>query len=366
MKLTKIRILLICCLMLFVVINGCANPPTIIERPVTPSDKTPADLLLQGRLTPYSFMDSQTGQMVSLADGSKMAALRFLSENKVITALKAFHQQLEQRKDIRNRSIMTSGNRGYLTYSGEQLHGFAWTSGVWLFIGEAPNKDQLNSLLSSSRAGGHGTKGADNFILKYFIWIFIAIFALSLPAIYFLMNLIVRWWSVPPNPGVAPVSGRELYNRILSLNDPARPFRIIEDAKSDLVAEWKIVDAKWWGIFHKSGLRKAYRMRLVLDESKREVMALEEMGGIEWMGGAEGLTPKVHFQKTFFRGLIISKYERGRAYGLKSISPLEIGKLYDYRFDVRDVKDPVIATVIEAGWRFRPVLWPWQVRKRRL
>ena len=49
-------------------------------------------------------------------------------------------------------------------------------------------------------------------------------------------------------------------------------------------------------------------------------------------------------------------------YGLKQGS-LEPGKVYDYRFDIREIKGPIMDAVTAAGWRFAPVLWKRQVRR---
>ena len=85
--------------------------------------------------------------------------------------------------------------------------------------------------------------------------------------------------------GVSPVSKMELRERLLALNTPERPFAVREGEDTDLVAEWKIVDASWWGVFAKAGLKKTYRLLLALDEEKNEVRALEEESSIDWQGG---------------------------------------------------------------------------------
>jgi hypothetical protein len=53
---------------------------------------------------------------------------------------------------------------------------------------------------------------------------------------------------------IAPVGKQELMMKLLALNDPSKPYCIMRGDESDLVAEWKIVDATWYGIFNKSRL----------------------------------------------------------------------------------------------------------------
>lgn len=118
------------------------------------------------------------------------------------------------------------------------------------------------------------------------------------------------------------------------------------------------MDASWWGVFAKAGLKKTYRLLLGLDEEKHEVRAFEEEGSIEWQAGA----PAVSYSRRQFRGISLFRYERGVGYGFKKES-LEPGKVYDYRFDSREIKGPITDVVTAAGWRFAPALWKRQVRR---
>jgi hypothetical protein len=54
--------------------------------------------------------------------------------------------------------------------------------------------------------------------------------------------------------------------------------------------------------------------------------------------------------------------ERAVAYGLKSLAPPEVGKIYDYSFDVDEIKGPVIDIVTGGGWRFTQAVLSWQVK----
>jgi hypothetical protein len=77
---------------------------------------------------------------------------------------------------------------------------------------------------------------------------------------------------------------------------------------------------------------------------------------MEW--GAGALTaPTVSYRRQFFRGVALVRYERGVAYGFRTPTGGGFGKVLDYKFDMMELKRPVIETVTAAGWRFRPVLW---------
>jgi len=146
-----------------------------------------------------------------------------------------------------------------------------------------------------------------------------------------------------------------LYDRLLALNDQAKPYSIHEGGGTDLIAEWKIVDASWYGILSKSQLSKAYRARLLLDEARHSVRCYEELGSIDWTAGTDGLTPIVHYRSSFFGGRILFKKEYAVGYGLKKPSPLEAGQVYNYKFDVDEIRGPIIAEVNDVGWEWVPV-----------
>jgi len=154
---------------------------------------------------------------------------------------------------------------------------------------------------------------------------------------------------------IPPVSKQELVNKILALNSSSMPYHIVKGTDTDLVAEWKIVDAQWYGIFNKSGLKSAYRALLQVDESRHTVRCYEELGSIAWTAGLQGLVPAVSFQKSFFGGRILYSKEYAKGYGLKQLSPPEPGKVYNYKFDVNEIRGPIILTTEENGWEWVPV-----------
>ncbi|MCJ7654575.1 MAG: hypothetical protein MUO97_04620 [Dehalococcoidia bacterium] len=152
------------------------------------------------------------------------------------------------------------------------------------------------------------------------------------------------------------VSKETLAKRILALNDTTKPYHVVKGKESDLVAEWKIVDASWYGIFSKNKLSEAYRALLLLDEARRSVRVFEELGSVEWSAGSSGLVPRVHFRKTFVRGRILFRKQWGVGYAIKDKTPLEVGKVYEYKFDVDEIRGPIAAVVKEGGWEWVQVV----------
>jgi len=67
-----------------------------------------------------------------------------------------------------------------------------------------------------------------------------------------------------------------------------------------------------------------------------------------------GLTPSVRYSKSAFGGRILFQKSYGIGYGVKDPKTLEVGKVYEYKFDVNEIREPIIATVKKtAGNGFR-------------
>ena len=163
-----------------------------------------------------------------------------------------------------------------------------------------------------------------------------------------------------PEPGVAPIGRDELAKKIGALSGDKTPFTVKSSDETDLVVEQNIVNAKWYEIFAKAGLKKTYRILLLLDDSAKEVRVLEEMGELSWKAGV----PTASFSAEFFRGRTLAQKEFGTAYAFKEKSPASFGKVYEYSFDVNDVKGPLIETITSSGWSYVPVTTKGKVKRK--
>lgn len=146
------------------------------------------------------------------------------------------------------------------------------------------------------------------------------------------------------------IGKEDLKQKLLALNSPDLPYKIRPAEQTDLIAEWKIVDAKWYSLFAKGRLSKTYRAYIVLDERLKTVRYCEESGTVSWSAGAEGLNPNIGFQKSFFKGRILFQKSWGVQYGIKQ--DLSVGKVYDYKFDIRGIREPLLKVIEESGWEF--------------
>jgi hypothetical protein len=143
--------------------------------------------------------------------------------------------------------------------------------------------------------------------------------------------------------------------KILSLNDDSKPYHIIKGDISDIIAEWRIADANWWGIFNKNHFDKSYHAYLLLDEPRHSVRCFEELGSVSWSAGTAGFTPMVHYNRSSFSGRVLYQKEYAVQYGIKDLNQPQAGKVYDYKFDVDEIRKPIIEMVNRNGWEWVPV-----------
>jgi hypothetical protein len=153
-----------------------------------------------------------------------------------------------------------------------------------------------------------------------------------------------------PKAGVMRQTPADLRVALLSINRDSAPF-IIRDGKADgvdLVAEWKIFDARWYEVFAKAGLQKAFRVLLNFDQASGEVRALDQEWQVEWRAGV----PQLTLSAEAFRG---RKWEVSFESVTAFREDLTYGKVYEYAFKSSEIKKPLQAAVLAAGWGWKSV-----------
>jgi hypothetical protein len=176
---------------------------------------------------------------------------------------------------------------------------------------------------------------------------------------FFLVWLALLFWggswagSLVPSPDLAPVPAEALRARLLAVNDLGLPFRVREERPGGrLVAEWRIADARWLGLTEVGGLTKSHQIYLELDPRTHKVRAQDRDRTISWSGGVA----RLGWSWSFFRGINFFQYERGIAVGLFFKDGRWTTTAYDYRFQLAEMKNPLIQAVVESGWTFAPVV----------
>ncbi|MDQ0322893.1 hypothetical protein QO002_005099 [Pararhizobium capsulatum DSM 1112] len=154
----------------------------------------------------------------------------------------------------------------------------------------------------------------------------------------------------PAPKGVNRQSTTALRKNFIAINRKTAPFTI-RDGKPegvDLVAEWKIVDARWYELFAKAGLQRVFKVLMKLDASNCEVRAVDQEWSVEWRAGI----PTLALSASAFRG---RRWEKSFDMTFAFKEDLSYGKVYEYRFDTAEIKTPLIDAAHRAGWGWRGV-----------
>jgi len=154
----------------------------------------------------------------------------------------------------------------------------------------------------------------------------------------------------PPAPTGLDASVQVVYDRIMALNRPTAPYQIIDGKAQnvDLIAEWKIVDARWYEVFAKANLTKVFRIQMKLDPARRQVRAQDQELNVSWKAGV----PNLSFDASFFRGQK-SSISFGTGYAFtENLAP---GQVYKYKFNTNELKKPIQDAIASCGWTYKGV-----------
>ena len=153
-----------------------------------------------------------------------------------------------------------------------------------------------------------------------------------------------------PDKNMPVLSADEVRQRLLTLNRETAPYQIIDGTSHnvDLIAEWKIVDAKWYELFAKANLTKVFRIYMKFDAAKHQVRGKDEEFTVEWRAGV----PSLSIAASKFQGQVTS-VEFGAAYAFTE--ELKPGVVYNYRFSTGEIKKPIQEAVAACGWDYKGV-----------
>lgn len=155
-----------------------------------------------------------------------------------------------------------------------------------------------------------------------------------------------------PAPGTPALPAQQVMERLKALTRPTAPWSVVDGRSEgvDLIAEWKIVDARWYEIFAKAGLSKVFRIYLKLNEAKKQIRAQDRAYEVSWRAGI----PTLSIAASTFRGQTKS-IEFGASYGFTE--DFAIGQQYKYRFETGEIKKPVQDAVTACGWVYKGVVF---------
>lgn len=136
------------------------------------------------------------------------------------------------------------------------------------------------------------------------------------------------------------------------------PYTITETDKGFVLA-LNIVDAKWYTLLFKNGLKKTFSVDVALEESSKKAKTNDQLFELNWEAGVGGAEPRPHIgaRINVSQGEIVS-YQSHKEFGVSESG--NVGQVVDYKFDSREAKNWLNDQLAAAGWS-RGMSWQTKV-----
>ncbi len=154
-------------------------------------------------------------------------------------------------------------------------------------------------------------------------------------------------------PGTRPASAEELKRSLLALDNMGEPFSVRQIGPDRLRVDLRVADLDWIKAMNETGMRRAARIDLDLDEKTRTVRAVETTHRIKW---GEGLIP-FSGRFAFFRSVTMARRDDGAAGGVEFDRSRGWRRRDGHRprFTPGEMKAPLAEAVLDSGWTWQPV-----------
>ncbi|MBC7843193.1 MAG: hypothetical protein H7099_12810 [Gemmatimonadaceae bacterium] len=214
-----------------------------------------------------------------------------------------------------------------------------------------------SALVSREPVGAAGMTDASRDFLLYRPATLVAIvLSLVVCAVVFFFRVAPWAGEVVAQAGATPVSTTEMRHRLMQVNTLDVPFTVeaVDGEPDTLVATWRYADATWIDFARARGLHRTHRILMRLDDERQMVRPIDQTSSLDVSAGRGGANLSWRSE----RGIVFVHREQQRVFGLQVD---ERGRLtdnlsYTYRFDLQEMKAPLIEAVTRAGWRWRPAL----------
>ena len=339
--------------------TGFAEPALVFGSSVRP------EFMRDARpIYPQVLGGAEVAQFGLTATGSSVVAARFSTDDAATQARYAFFRML-------GKVNAEEDERGFYHFAWPQSGhaAIAGNAGRTFMMWVAPDRESVRRLRSESRAFSDRTPaprtGLGSFVDSVRSWPPASWFALvgvyALFVSWLFLRLVTWATEVRAQPVASPASASTLKERLLRVRFLESPITIGPGKKDNqLIVDWKYADASWVDHARAHGMRKSHRLILELDEATRTVRCREFHSESAWDAGLRGGT--IRWKASW--EIVFYQYEHQRVYGLQvqrdgSLAP---SLSYAYTFNLREMKNPIIAAVSAAGWQWRQVFFfspPW-------
>ena len=308
----------------------------------------------------------QVANTASLPTGETIAALVFGTEAQATDGLLAYLGLYEVAVELDRGGAEVKGKRGL---GQDRMH--LLRSGNAVLIGTALTEEMLRArmaaipMLRTERAAtATATASAGEPLvpaLQPLVRLFEPTWAKVVGTV--LMVLVVSIWffkgsiwasSVPAEPGMPTLAESALRDRVLAVNGTDVPVAVEELNDGRIAITWRYADARWTDLMNTHRMLRTHRLLMRFDAHDRAVRVTEQWTMFDASAGANGA--RLSWKTAL--GITLFQVDHRKVYGLKfGPDGRPTGNLsYTYRFNLQELKAPIIAAITQAGWNWKPVL----------
>jgi hypothetical protein len=152
----------------------------------------------------------------------------------------------------------------------------------------------------------------------------------------------------------SPKNKDQLIENIIQLGSRTGQFSASKGKDTDVFIERKIVKADYYelGGRGEEKIERMYRAYVLLDETSHEAKYNEEITQLSQDEVFNPSTGEASFgiSKSLFRGKTFAHKEFGKTWAIKKENEMP-GKVIDYSFDVKSIRNPIEEMLSQNGWK---------------
>ena len=255
-------------------------------------------------------------------------------------------------------SVTLNPVQGYVYWRVDSRQTYAWVDGVWLSAAYAIDEEWMSTMLSylpyvEKREGPATLISLEEANpMQMLSWPLAGIVFAGL----FWPILASRSLAIRPDRKAQSLPVDEVERRILSLNGDSRRWKVVRSKPNEFIAEWKVDDLTWQGLFGRGGLIRARSLRLRLDRRRRAARVAEH-GYLVKLDGHWSPDGEVMIRHRPLVGLDLLSWYRPRSNRDEPNPALGTESTANYGYDAALIKREIAKTLVAAGWSYQPVIF---------
>lgn len=141
-----------------------------------------------------------------------------------------------------------------------------------------------------------------------------------------------------------PVALEALQEQLMSVNAMPGPVQAVRK-RGKIVFSWRYREMQWCELFNERNITRLYELHCRFDAATRTVVLSDRMRRAEFLICPDRIkTSMLHIPVPLLRG---------QSKKLASIALYGVREPYEYDFHPREIKLPVMGTIVSSGWNVR-------------